>query len=254
MYPIPNERAMYIKREKTIVIADLHLGIEFDYHIQGINIPLQTSNLLKRIETLIEDKNANKLIIVGDLKHIICSGNVNENKYFMEKERKEVGFFIKRLSEIVDVIIVKGNHDGFLKSKRATVYSSRGFKMGNISFVHGHAWPSEEIMKCNSIIFAHLHPVLEIRNSYGYYTKACWVRGNLNKKEFFKRYKKGNEKMNFVIMPSFNPLCGGTPVNREIVEGIIPKIADLKTSYVYLLDGTNLGIVKNLKKFSINKG
>ncbi|MEM1513973.1 MAG: metallophosphoesterase [Candidatus Thermoplasmatota archaeon] len=241
--PIPNERALYIKKEKAIVVADLHIGIEFEYHAQGINIPLQTSNMLEKIEFLIEEYRADKIIIVGDLKHVISGA---ENKYFMEKERKEVNFFINRLSKNADLIIVKGNHDVFLRSKKANIYNARGFKMGNISFAHGHAWPSEEIMNGKIIVFAHLHPSLKIKNNHGYYLKPCWVRGKVNKN--LKKYKKWNKKMNFVIMPFFNPLCGGSAINEE-PEGVISKIADIENSYVYLLDGTNLGIVKNLKKF-----
>ncbi|MBC7128162.1 MAG: metallophosphoesterase [Thermoplasmatales archaeon] len=250
IYPLPNERALYIKKEKAIVIADLHIGIEFEYHMQGINIPIQTSNMLKKIEFLIDENNANKLIIVGDLKHVICGSDAKNNRYFMEKERKETSFFINRLDKIVDLIIVKGNHDVFLRSKRANIYNAGGFKMGNISFAHGHAWPSEEIMSGKNLVFAHVHPVLKIKNNYTYYTKPCWVRGPLNKN--LNKYRKWNKKMNFVIMPSFNPLCGGSAINENKIGGIIPKIADIENSYVYLLDGTNLGIVKNLKKFSIN--
>ncbi len=248
IYPLINERALYIKKEKAVVIADLHLCIEFEYRLQGINIPVQTSNILKRVETLIDKNNANKLIIVGDLKHVISLGN-RENKYLMEKERKEVRFFLKKLSEIVDIIIVKGNHDVFLRSKRADIYNSRGFKMGDISFAHGHAWPSQKLMSGKNIIFAHLHPVIKIKSGYGYYTKPCWVKGKVKKN--LNRYKRWNEKMNFIIMPSFNLLCGGTAINAEKLEGVIPKIADIENSSVYLLDGTNLGLVKNLKKLSI---
>ncbi|MBC7080702.1 MAG: metallophosphoesterase [Thermoplasmatales archaeon] len=249
--PLINERALYIKKEKAIVIADLHLGIEFEYHLHGINIPIQTSNILKRIESLIEKNNANKLIIVGDLKHVISASSGGENKYFMEKERKEVRFFLKRLSELVEIIIVKGNHDAFLRSKRADIYNARGFKMGKISFAHGHAWPSQDLMSGKNIIFAHLHPVIKIKSNYGYYTKPCWVRGSLNKN--LNRYIRWNKKMNFIIMPSFNLLCGGTAVNMEKLDGPIPKIADIENSCVYLLDGTNLGAVKNLKKLSISE-
>ena len=66
-----------------------------------------------------------------------------------------------------------------------------------------------------------------------------------------ERYEKGNEKMEFIVMPAFNPLCGGIAVNRDEIAGPLGKIMDFDNAYVYLLEGINLGRISNLKKIFI---
>ncbi len=242
VFPIYLERAIYIKEEKTIIIADLHIGIEFDYMQKGINIAMQTDVLLERIKKLVERKNAEKLIILGDLKHSY------ENVDYIKKERIEVRIFLKRLYELVEVWLVKGNHDGNIRSKYVKIFGSKGIEIDDISLAHGHAWPNEKIMRNKLLIIGHVHPNVRLQTKIGYsYIEPCWIRGKFKRKEFLNKYKNGNEKMEVVIMPAFNPLCGGIAVNKEELIGPIAKIMDIDNSIVYLLNGINLGRVRNLR-------
>ncbi|HDO19200.1 MAG TPA: hypothetical protein ENG74_00565 [Thermoplasmatales archaeon] len=50
-----------------------------------------------------------------------------------------------------------------------------------------------------------------------------------------------------VIMPACNPRCGGVSVNVDGVLGPIGKMIDLPSSEIYLLNGTMLGKLGNLK-------
>jgi len=50
-----------------------------------------------------------------------------------------------------------------------------------------------------------------------------------------------------LVMPAFNPLCGGIAVNKEGIMGPIGKIMDIKNAQVYLLDGSSLGRVKDIQ-------
>ena len=50
-----------------------------------------------------------------------------------------------------------------------------------------------------------------------------------------------------IVMPAFNPLCGGIAVNREGVMGPMGKILDVSQAEVYLLDGSLLGKVKDVQ-------
>ena len=249
IFPIYNERALYLPQEKAIVIADLHIGIEYEYALQGVHIPSQTSSLLDKIENLLKRQRAEKLVILGDVKHIITA---SQGKEIMNKGGKEASYFLKKLDEIVDVFVVRGNHDGLLRSKKARIFGSEGIKFGDVAFAHGHAWPSEDIMDARLLAIGHIHPHVEIKTKVGYsYLKPCWVRGKFKKKEFLERYEKGNEKMEFIIMPAFNPLCGGIAVNRDEIAGPLGKIMDFDNAYVYLLEGINLGRISNLKKIFI---
>ena len=50
-----------------------------------------------------------------------------------------------------------------------------------------------------------------------------------------------------LVMPAFNPLCGGIAVNQEGITGPIGKITDIRNARIYLIDGTSLGKVKDIK-------
>jgi metallophosphoesterase superfamily enzyme len=53
-----------------------------------------------------------------------------------------------------------------------------------------------------------------------------------------------------IIMPSFNELCGGLPLNdlkKEDVHGSLLTMADWEQARLYLLDGTDLGRLLEIK-------
>jgi metallophosphoesterase superfamily enzyme len=51
-------------------------------------------------------------------------------------------------------------------------------------------------------------------------------------------------------MPAFNPLCGGIAVNRDPLLGPFGSLIDVDNAEIYLLDGSSLGKVKDLKESS----
>ena len=242
MTPIYGERALFFSEERAIVVADLHIGIELEYRMQGVNIAMQTENLIDRCMKLLHEHNAEKFIVVGDIKHVI--GGKEES----EIERREVSKFLREIHEEAEIWIVKGNHDGRLRSKYAKIYGARGILLGDIALLHGHSWGDEEIMRADSLIMGHIHPFVRISTRVGYsYIHPCWVRGKFLKNEFKRRYPEGNENMEFIIMPAFNPLCGGVAVNRERIEGVMGKMMDMENAEIYLLNGLNLGRARNLR-------
>ena len=82
---ITNEPAVLFG--KTLVIADLHIGVEYELYKSGIRIPKQTDKLLARIKNLLKTTKANRLVLLGDLKHFI--------PYLSIQEIKELPKFIK---------------------------------------------------------------------------------------------------------------------------------------------------------------
>jgi metallophosphoesterase superfamily enzyme len=73
--------------------------------------------------------------------------------------------------------------------------------------------------------------------------EKCWVRARLNEKLVRERYQSCPKEL--VIVPAFNPLLTGTPVNSSRGSMIGPffrnGFIDSQTIRTYLLDGTNLG-------------
>ncbi len=247
LQPVYGERALYWKDENAIIVADLHIGMEFEFREHGINIPFQTDRMAERCERLIESTGAERIIILGDLKHMIAG------KEQLMEERKHVSIFLKRLSEKVEIVLVKGNHDGSIRSRRMKIYGPRGIKIGEVFLFHGHAWPGKEIADVSIAIASHLHPHVKIVNELGYsYIQPCWVRGKMKKEIMKKRYGR-EKKMEFIIMPAFNEIAGGVAINESMPEKVF-SMMDMDNANVFSLEGINFGRIRNLRYTHIMHG
>jgi len=236
IYPVHNEPALTF--DKTLIIADLHIGIEHVLRNAGFNIPSQSKKMMEKIIMLCRKQNINRVVIVGDIKH-----NIPNTSY---QEFDEIPGFFEELLKFCSVDVVPGNHDGGIKkllSKNVKIHSSRGFIFNDIGFFHGHSWPDENIMKCEYVVMGHNHPVIVFKDKLGYRSsKTCWLRGKMLKNR--DRYKTTNPEI--IIMPSFNKLCGN-PVNQKKFLGPTTKLLDIKNLSIYLLNGTFLGKIKDVR-------
>jgi len=164
---------------------------------------------------------------------------------------------IEQLAKRIKIILCKGNHDTELEdiiSKEVKIYSSRGFKIKKYGFFHGHAWPSKRLMKCDWLFMAHIHPAIEFKDSFGHrIVEQTWIRGRLDEELVKKKYKIRNiGRLRTIIMPAFNKMLGGMAVNKISNEELFGplltnKILDIDKSRAYMLDGTYLGNIKQLK-------
>ena len=236
--PVFNEKALII--DDTLVIADLHVGIEHQLSKKGIKIPNQIQKMKDRIQVLIADTKAKRLIILGDLKHNIPKSSLTEYR--------EIPRLIKSLTEDIEITIIKGNHDGRIERILPDAEISLHVERGNILFTHGHAWP--ESIEYDHIIMGHNHPCIEFIDYFGKKTREpAWIRTRFNDKihELYDN-KKGPE---IIIIPAFNDLISGSPFNttskRKLLGPFFNKgVVDIKNSKAYLLDGTFLGKIKDL--------
>ena len=242
--------ALFIPEKKALVIAELHLGLEYQLFKSGITIPPQGERFRETIEKLIEETKAKALIIVGDIKHKVPGSTIREDK--------EIPKLLNNLKEKIKITLVKGNHDDRIEEiipEGVKVYSSHGLKIGKYGFFHGHAWPSKKLMNCDYLFMAHIHPALEFKDKFGYrFILHVWLKGQLNKELIKKKFKiKKTGQLTTFVLPTFNNILGGVAVNKVAEEEVIGpllknKIFDTNNSKIYLLDGTYLGNIKNLKK------
>jgi hypothetical protein len=172
------------------------------------------------------------------------------------REERELPKFLDYLKERVRTILVKGNHDAEIEKivpSGIKVYGSRGFKLGRYGFFHGHAWPSKKLMQCDYLFMAHLHPALNFRDKFGFRNvEQVWVKGKLDVEKVKEKYRiKRTGKLNVIVMPTFNKLLGNIDVSklieREYNSMIMNKLMNMKKSKIYLLDGTFLGSLEQLK-------
>jgi len=240
--PMPNEPVLFIKNKQILVVADLHIGIESQLRERGLQISSQTKDMINHLFSICEKFKPKEIILLGDVKHNIPSATF--------QERKDVKNFLELIKEFGIIHIIPGNHDGFIKKLSPVdifVHQSDGFIIENIGFLHGHRWPSEEIMRCEQIIMGHTHPTILFTDRLGYKTfNPCWVKGNFIKTKLKEKYPDAFNP-EILVMPAFNSLCGGIAVNQKGITGPVGKIIDIKNTQIYLLDGASLGIIKNIK-------
>jgi len=242
--------AIFIADKKILVISELHLGLEHELYKSGIRIPSQRRKFEETIGKLIELTKATTLVILGDIKHKVPGSTIREDV--------EISKFLENLRHKIKVVLVKGNHDDRIEGivpSGVKIYGSRGCKIGKYGFFHGHAWPSKKLMACDCLFMGHVHPSIEFRDSFGFRSVlSVWLKGKLSKEMVEKKYKiRKTGRLNAVVVPTFNSILGGAALNRITNERhtgplFTNNVFDLKNSKVYLLDGTYLGVLKDLKK------
>jgi putative SbcD/Mre11-related phosphoesterase len=241
--------------DDALVIADLHIGAEFGYYKSGIRIPSNTSGLLKAVFGLVEATGAKRVVMLGDVKHKVPGSTM--------QELREIPEFFSELGGKVAVDIVPGNHDPDLKNylpANVRMHPSSGFALGSFYFLHGHAWPEPGFLKSRYVFVGHEHPQIEFRDRLGYrFFEQAWIRAELSRSRLAERYKGVPARLpELVIVPKFNRLLGGISMNYPVSHidsdhkrdnsgiGPLARAAKLKTSRVYLLDGTFLGELGSL--------
>ncbi len=257
------------------MVADLHIGWEASLAQKGIHVPSQTPKLLEKMIQLIKTTDPSSIIFLGDVKHAV-------RKVELE-EWRDVPEFFEKISEMVqDIQVVSGNHDGNLEAlttPNVKIHSSSGITLWNrIALLHGHAWPKADLLGCETMVMAHLHPVVTFTDELGFrMVRQVWVKARSKSRKLasallkhmrIKPQKKAEEQANkqlgvdlvdqqCIVMPSFNENLGGRSVNRRIEHGgrertligpvLRSSAVDFENAELHLLDGTYLGTVRHLQ-------
>ncbi|MEM3555804.1 MAG: metallophosphoesterase [Candidatus Micrarchaeia archaeon] len=240
---ICNEPAALYK--KTLIVADLHLGVERSmFGAIQMDFFEKTKEKLLRI---MDETNCDEVVIVGDLKH-----DIPGMPYF---ERKKLKGFVDELKKRVNVVIVMGNHDGGVRkiAEGVEVHGAAGVMRDSVSFTHGHAWPSERMMKADWLVVAHNHPCIEFVDKLGYRrVEKVWVVGEIDERKVEKKFKEFNRKMKFVVMPAFSELVGGmvfNSANRKLLGPMFRnEMFKLDEAEITLLSGVKLGKLKEVEE------
>lgn len=244
--PVPDLPALRAGgAEGWIVVADLHVGIEVQLRRSGFNLPSQTPKMADLLESLSE--MAKNLIILGDLKHKIPSVGRREDIDIKELMGRMLASYSK-------VVLVAGNHDGGISSalpEGCKALRGQGTVIEDVGLFHGHVWPSDEVMAARKVVTAHIHPAILMVDSLGTRSsEKCWVRAKFDGGKVKERY--GSCPRQLVVMPAFNPLITGTPVNADKVPVMGPlfknRFVDPDSLRVHLLDGTYISTPASLSR------
>lgn len=265
------------KSERILVVADLHIGWEAALAEKGIHVPSQTPKILTKMHRLIRLCRPTSLILLGDVKHAVA-------KVKME-EWRDIPELLEALGEKVPHIqVVPGNHDGNLEPllpADVEILPTKGVVIGETGLFHGHAWPDPRLLECRTLITGHVHPMVAFRDPLGFrITRQAWVKTRCDRARFArsllkylgieadrdpealleKRFDMKVRATHFFIMPSFNDFLGGQPINRKSVgkdarssayigPTMRSRSVKIDSAELFLLDGTFIGTVEQLRSF-----
>lgn len=240
--PIPDHLALEVRCSQNIIcVGDLHVGLESELRSRGVHVPTQTPHMERELISLSPGRD--RLILLGDVKNKVPGSSHQE---YAELPR----FFRSMLRHYSEVDIVRGNHDTNIEEflpDGVVVHPSTGLRIEDVGFVHGHTWPSSEVMAARTLVVGHNHPTIALKDSLGNISKEpCWVRFKF--KEGNGRYMEMPDEV--IMMPAFNRSLGGSPINLEKGKLLGPlfseEMVDLRKARVYLPDGIYLGQVGGL--------
>lgn len=225
-----------LRVDDTFVITDLHIGVEAHLMKKGFNLISRTEDMLNCI--LDNSEGCDHLIILGDVKDSVPGSS--------KQEYREIPEFFERLRErFSNIDLVRGNHDTNIEEFLPIgirIRPSTGFRINDVGYIHGHTWPKEDVMECDTLIMAHEHPAVMFRDGVGNQTtEPCWVRGDfISGGDKYSKYPR-----KFIIMPAFNRMLGGSPVNVHNGKFLGPLVndtfLDMNNARIFLLDGIDLG-------------
>jgi DNA ligase-associated metallophosphoesterase len=182
------ERALWLPAHATLLVADLHLGKAATFRKAGIPVPEGSAQRdLKRLERLVTEASAKRLLILGDLFHAAggCTPDV-----FAE--------FASMRARIADtaVLLVIGNHDrriGTLPASLGIDSCLRTLDEPPFHFVHEPATGLDEPSRTAFTIGGHLHPTISIRSPSGdRFADRCFVAED-----------------SLLVLPAFGSFTGG---------------------------------------------
>jgi len=208
---------LYLKKEKALVIADLHIGYEEYLNKTGVLVPrFQFGETMEALDKLTDGRDFQTVIINGDLKHEF--GSISRTEW---RQTLRILDYLSEISE--KIVLVKGNHDTILGpiAKRRNLKTVDEYQLGKYFFCHGHQMP--EVIPSNStLIIGHEHPAVGIRDGVRTEVFKCFIEGEC-------------EGRRIIVMPSSNPVVEGSNLLRDKILSPVLKGCELKEFKVYVV-------------------
>ncbi|MCX6682842.1 MAG: metallophosphoesterase [Methanoregula sp.] len=230
-------------RQKILVIADLHFGIESDLALHGWHFASRSAERLERLCACITTNSPDLLILLGDVKHNIPKTT--------RQEYREIPDLISAIRDLVPFRILPGNHDigigRFLQE--GELLPKWGAIVDGVGFIHGHTTPAPDLLG-HLIIAGHHHPMVCLHDEVGCALRApAYLLAELDEIGPCRKKQGGARKTTRVLfMPAFYE-CAGFDVLQIIKRPFSPLSRSIRTydAEVFLTDGTYLGPVSSLE-------
>ncbi|WP_122090824.1 metallophosphoesterase [Halalkalicoccus subterraneus] len=178
------DRALYVPDERTLVLADVHLGRD---RASNVQLPLgERRDLLERLDALLARFEPREVVVAGDLLH-----SFDRLPRAVERSLREVERRVDTAG--ARLVVTRGNHDTMLKSVFDPVAE---YAVGDLVVCHGHERPPSGGDAAGYVI-GHVHPAITIEGR----KRPCYLRGPAD----------GGAVL---VLPAFTRLAGGVDVAR----------------------------------------
>lgn len=193
---------LFIRKSKTLVLADFHIGYEEELNKRGVLVPrMQFRDTIIRLEAILSAVSPKVIVVNGDLKHEF--GKISEQEW--RETLKLIDFLAKKCKKLV---LTKGNHDTILGpiAKKRNIEVADYYIDGSILIIHGDKIPEQLLKSLGSrlkaVVISHEHPAVSIRDGPRVEKFKCFLKGKFRGKTL-------------IVQPSFNQVTEGTNVLSE---------------------------------------
>lgn len=186
-------RGLYLPETETLVCADLHIGRDATADTE---LPLgERPRLCNRMSTLLDQFSPQEVVIAGDVLHAFerIPRGVSETLTTLLGHIDEVG---------ADLIVIEGNHDPFLTEIYDGSVTTQYRLSDDTLICHGDTTPTAS---ADRYVIGHAHPAIVIEGQ----RRPCYLAGPGPRAE-----------SDLFVLPAFNDLAPGTPVNGAIQKGL----------------------------------
>lgn len=234
---IPSKPALLLEgKTKNLIVTDLHIGFESNFVSNDIFLGKNTSinETINELSEIIKKTKPDSLILLGDVKSSV--------KSILKNEWNEVPLFFDKMKEMVDVILVPGNHDANIQKlvpDGIRLISSSGLVIENVLLTHGHTMPSENFSHVERIIMGHVHPVFFQEESV-LNGQRIWVSLKVEKNRIFP---SSSGEIEITVIPSFNKYFYATHKKqyKKSISPIIERVKENSSARIVTLDGAVIG-------------
>ncbi|MDY6776654.1 MAG: metallophosphoesterase [Candidatus Nanohaloarchaea archaeon] len=230
--------AVYDPELDAVAVSDLHLGLESLMADQGVLMPkFQLEEMKEDLEKILEEKEPERLVVCGDVKH-----EFSETSYGEREEVQELLDFLA--GKVEEVLLVKGNHDNYLiyaVDDYENVELEDRFVLGDVVFVHGHEILEDlETLDADYVVMGHEHPAVVMEDEVGIEEKLpAFLYGEMGESERRPDNREGKEDSQsavhdgrkLLVLPAFSKLAEGSKVNRvdedRLLSPVLKKKVDI---------------------------
>ena len=194
------DRALLWPVQRTLFIADLHLGKDEIFRRSGIPIPQGSAQAdLHRLANIIGAHCVMRVVLLGDFLHGPSAKDPTHAVLFAQW---------RSAHEEIEFIVIAGNHDRRVDREelRGVLWENRGLRLGPFLCRHHPPAASAE----GYVLCGHIHPALRLEGFHRERARVpiCWVRRD------------------HAVLPAFGSFTGGADVQLEPGDSAFAFAAD----------------------------